>query len=464
MKNNFYKSLIWMMDNDDECMEVKDSIFEKNVDEFFYGDRDILQIMKSRDSKVYCEGKNYGKIQMLLNMLFYTKRLVNEFEQDDYEESIQSMIEGFIFMNSLFSSILMEYVFQRGESLDFGVNYMPSNEIISYLNVMEKDYTIRKLYSSKLSNRYYKNLLKYDKQVIAKHLDFINILVILLVIIEAPFYTENIKTISKSLLELLTNILVDCRVCKVIVEPNMFGSEYESGSHVTTKMEIFFLMSNQDRYCLRIDFPHDQYAYIHFNIHEPGKKAGTGLPIFLDEYDTLQSVCSKDISLLFYEYGKQFWFRSDFESKLHEIFPEKSEEYSVIIKKYKEKCHVRLSEDDVKKEDMKDILLAFVEGMHVMKIDNCLYEKTKTVDIEFELQKIRMNSIVQEMFMLLDEIECKNNIYGTDVEIEDFKLKVLERFQSNFDYLEISHLEKDKMLEMSDCEFLECLEEKIDKL
>ena len=51
-----------MMDNDDECMEVKDSIFEKNVDEFFYGDRDILQIMKSRDSKVYCEGKNYGKI------------------------------------------------------------------------------------------------------------------------------------------------------------------------------------------------------------------------------------------------------------------------------------------------------------------------------------------------------------------------------------------------------------------
>ena len=223
-------------------------------------------------------------------------------------------------------------------------------------------------------------------------------------------------------------------------------------------------MSNQDRYCLRIDFPHDQYAYIHFNIHEPGKKAGTGLPIFLDEYDTLQSVCSKDISLLFYEYGKQFWFRSDFESKLHEIFPEKSEEYSVIIKKYKEKCHVRLSEDDVKKEDMKDMLLAFVEGMHVMKIDNCLYEKNKTVDIEFELQKIRMNSIVQEMFMLLDEIECKNNIYGTDVEIEDFKLKVLERFQSNFDYLEISHLEKDKMLEMSDCEFLECLEEKIDKL
>lgn len=33
-------------------------------------------------------------------------------------------------------------------------------------------------------------------------------------------------------------------------------------------------MSNQDRYCLRIDFPHDQYAYIHFNIHESGKKAG----------------------------------------------------------------------------------------------------------------------------------------------------------------------------------------------
>lgn len=223
-------------------------------------------------------------------------------------------------------------------------------------------------------------------------------------------------------------------------------------------------MSNQDRYCLRIDFPHDQYAYIHFNIHEPGKKAGTGLPMSVDEYDTLQSVCSRDISLLFYEYGKQLWFRSDFESKLREIFPEKSEEYSVIIKKYKEKCHVRLSEDDVKKEDMKDMLLAFVEGMHVMKIDNCLYEKTKTVDIECELQKIRMNSIIQEMFMLLDEIECKNNIYGTDVEIEDFKLKVLERFQSNFDYLEISHLEKDKMLKMSDCEFLECLEEKIDKL
>ena len=35
MKNNFYKSLIWMMDNDDECMGVKKSIFEKNVDEFF---------------------------------------------------------------------------------------------------------------------------------------------------------------------------------------------------------------------------------------------------------------------------------------------------------------------------------------------------------------------------------------------------------------------------------------------
>ncbi|NCC01839.1 MAG: amino acid ABC transporter permease [Clostridia bacterium] len=53
------------------------------------------------------------------------------------------------------------------------------------------------------------------------------------------------------------------------MEPNTFFSEEERGPRSTTKLEIFFSQSNGDRYLLRVDFPHDDVNFIHFNLYEP---------------------------------------------------------------------------------------------------------------------------------------------------------------------------------------------------
>ena len=33
-------------------------------------------------------------------------------------------------------------------------------------------------------------------------------------------------------------------------------------------MKIFFALENSDRYCLKIDFPHEGAEYLHLNLHE----------------------------------------------------------------------------------------------------------------------------------------------------------------------------------------------------
>lgn len=107
-------------------------------------------------------------------------------------------------------------------------------------------------------------------------------------IVISPFYNEINKRIAEWFLCCFKDTLANSRIEEIYMEPNTFFSEEERGPRSTTKLEIFFSQSNGDRYLLRVDFPHDDVNFIHFNLYEPFTDAA--FPIDKDVYSDL---CNK---------------------------------------------------------------------------------------------------------------------------------------------------------------------------
>ena len=69
----------------------------------------------------------------------------------------------------------------------------------------------------------------------------------------SPFFNDKDRIIAEWFLCCFGDIFTNCMIEGIYMEPNTSYSEYENGSRTTTKMEIFFSQSNEDRYQLRLD-------------------------------------------------------------------------------------------------------------------------------------------------------------------------------------------------------------------
>ena len=92
----------------------------------------------------------------------------------------------------------------------------------------------------------------------------------------SPYYTDGVHKIAKKLIQSLREALYNKRVVKLVVDIDTQG--YNQKAHKTTRMKIYFAMNNSDRYCIRLDFPHEGENNIHLNINEPAHKQSTGFP------------------------------------------------------------------------------------------------------------------------------------------------------------------------------------------
>lgn len=346
-----------------------------------------------------------------------------------------SILSAFTLANLTISEIIINNVFFAGNKISIAENYIPNMEAQNQFNNIRNEYTLYETLNelhSEYKNELRKSILQlqtYDSQYATAGLDFLKLQTILLTFITSPFYSESTQHIANSLLSFFKDFFVDSRILKIIMEPNT-ESEKEDGFKTTTKLEIFFSLKNQDVYCLRIDFPHDGATFIHYNVHEP--KHITGVPIKLEQIEEIISICNSEqiFHELFFESGKSFWFRYNFEEKLLQQFDNSSEQYNKLHTLFHTQCHMHIANTNLGNTDMQIFLTDFNNALLQMDMLNCIYEKTKKVDIDKELFFIKSKDILHEYTLTFNKYIEMAIIHEFDIseEIETLKKELLTIF------------------------------------
>jgi len=218
----------------------------------------------------------------------------------------EDIMADMILINSEISQILIEKA-QEDQKFSYSDAYSQSNIVIDYiqtiLNSARTKEALQKFYPDIpiVESKSMKILSGFDRDRIDMHTEYLMLINILMCIQVSPFYSEKDKHIVQSLLDCFANTLTNCRIKRIYMEPNCSFSEYENRFRATTKLEIFFSLANDDRYQLRLDFPHVGAEYIHFNVYEPFHDSA--FPIDTPTYDLLVSKYGNDINHLFFNNG-----------------------------------------------------------------------------------------------------------------------------------------------------------------
>lgn len=222
------------------------------------------------------------------------------------------------FLNVFIGSLLQEYDFEKNGKLDFDSAYQPNIDMRDYMyNMYKTEARIEKYRLVKNELLLDEDIVKVNHKLDCEFIDrgytFIQIQSVLLLLEHSDFYKLHVQKIAKEILILFKDLLVDTRIKKIIIDNALLKGVHRLGIKKTTCIKIFFALGNMDRYCLRIDFPHDDKTYMHYNLHEPNRE--TALPIDQKQYQEIVDKYGKQDDLFFY-FSKRYWFRYDFINKL----------------------------------------------------------------------------------------------------------------------------------------------------
>ena len=277
-------------------------------------------------------------------------KVLSRIKSEEFNAIKANDISGLsVVINSWICHCLMDYEFQNNEYLDFEANYMPNVALVDNCRYMHE-------HKMRVENvlEYNQSPLNHDmmwceekifeiyKKSISNEIDFVKLQALLILIEQSPFFRDSSRSIAREMIYTFKELLVNTSIEKLVMEINMFSSEMEVGAKATTKMEIFFFLENEDRYCLRFDFPHKDAEYIHYNLHEP--LHDTGLPLRCVEYkDKLMEICEtpENVNSLFFNNAKHYWFRFNFEKKLDEVFIKDENNKQELKRLFKQQCHCR---------------------------------------------------------------------------------------------------------------------------
>ena len=349
------------------------------------------------------------------------------------ENRIQSMDLIFwdcILVNSRISSILINYVFESGDDLDYDAHFMPNLMIQEYALTLKQraalKESIREYYGEDERIKWCETLLyRMDARTLEMGIDFMKVQTVLLTIAESPFYGKQVRKIARDILAVFKEVLVNCRVFKVIMEPDMELRESGSGFKDSTKMEIFFMLENDDRFCLRLDFPHKGVDYIHYNLHEPGNT--TGLPLGSESIRKFIGICGSldNFKKLFFVYESQCWFRWNFLEKLYDVFEKGSEQLTELEKVFRKQCHCKIIGEDIEVADVRKFMKCFAEGLNYMNMSQYFSGKTNHVNIDDILNRMKIESIVYEALTIYYTVGFERLMYGKPY--DDIVKKLRER-------------------------------------
>lgn len=134
-----------------------------------------------------------------------------------------------------------------------------------------------------------------------------------------PIYSDGVHKIAKKLIQSLREVFFNKRIIKLVVDVDTQG--LNSKAHKTTRIKIIFSMGNSDRYCIRLDFPHEGEDNIHLNINEPAHKHSSGFPFGENGRIEAFNICQDDavFNELFYFQDDLYWFRSNYAAVIKRI-------------------------------------------------------------------------------------------------------------------------------------------------
>ena len=300
----------------------------------------------------------------------------------------------------------MNHSFRAGSSLCDG-GYNQSAVMIDFLKVLKNDADSREMIQQMCGSEdiifgpSYRRVAKYDLELLGAHLEYLLLVAILMCLSESPYFSADVKSIAHEMLLCFKDLFSDSRIEYLFMEPNVFFSEQEQGIHATTKFEIFFVQSNNDRYCLRLDFPHDDIDYVHFNLHEPFRE--TAFPISNEVYADLAKAIPSMYSY-FYKCGNSYWFRNDFERLIAGAHFEQEDSMEILRAVYERQKHYRFLKSKYSSDQVKNFLNVIFTAASSIGMSRSRYQKPKEVDWKERLLAITLREKIRVFNYAADEL------------------------------------------------------------
>lgn len=328
--------------------------------------------------------------------------------------------------NSFIASSLMNYDFQQHNSINFNRSYHPNQDLCTYLENIyktdEKLMGVNDVFSVDFDDLVLKINHKLDCQYIAGGMAFIKLQAVLLFLMNAPFYPEITHKIAQQITFFFKDFLLDARIYKIVVDNAHLAGIQTSGVKKTTCLKIFFSLTNTDRYCLRVDFPHDDKNYIHYNLHEPYRE--TGVPISIAAYHSI-TLKYGDLSDLFFEYSNQCWFRYDFLDKLnHHNCSACPEMYDDLCHLFEEQSHYHVFVNEYSNTEMTNFLIELSSALSHIDSREFVYGNTSDDDIPKILMKCKFDDILLLAVEQLQKLKILSAVYHNQTSSYDDKIRV----------------------------------------
>lgn len=384
------------------------------------------------------EWKNTERAAYLLTIFIFLFELKNDLQESElYElENLRMINSGLSVLNTFLSSLIMNYDFREFGRLDFASNYLPNNMSVKYSwNMYRTERMLRDIQEDTkgegvVFDKDIRNInQKLDREVLTTGLVFMEIQAILVLMECSSFYAEQIRIIAKSILLVFKEILADARIERIEIDPSISSGIIRAGSKMTTGIKIFFALGNMDRYCLRIDFPHEGEDFLHYNLHEPGERT-TALPLKWEQYNDLK-VKYGNLDDLFFEYGKLYWFRSNFLRKLKKCAPsrkvlidgEDGEFEEEIRQLFHEQGHYRMFNESITKMHMHEFIAEFGMALSYVDVLGVIYSNTDVDNINGELTKICLRDLLNLYIGAFQKCTIREQILEEDKSTIFSKLK-----------------------------------------
>lgn len=196
----------------------------------------------------------------------------------------------------------------------------------------------------------------------------------------SPAYSDGVHQVAEMLISSLREILFNKRIIKMVVDTDTRG--LSDKAHKTTRLKILFALGNSDRYCIRLDFPHEGENSIHLNMNEPKHKQSSGLPFGNKEYLRAIEICGERsvFDKLFYTQDGLHWFRRNYAILIKEIRKENETQGQALEKFYHDRAHIQLSPPGQSNlTAVSEFSEAFAEAM-VDYEEICIYGRTDSED------------------------------------------------------------------------------------
>lgn len=323
-------------------------------------------------------------------------------EEGDYSKGLkncQNMLMTLKHVNLALSDFIMEDYL--GKNFDYSRHFMPSPRI------GEIPHNLRGLlycyeYLKQIKQFVNPLLLLYfemSRETIESKLNYLKLQLALCCIKRSPQYSICERRLAKQIIDILLDFLFDCNIHKVFINSNKFFDatvpvEKRGSRNETTRLQVFFSISNEDIFCLRIDLPHKGEEYLHLNLEEGigDKVKSIGIPLQLTGVNKsmLWKLCGENYGKLFFDYENLIWFRSDFLCLLDKWI-EDEENKKMIKKLYRHQCHLKIYVQGVKEQDSVRVLNELNDYLIKFKVHQLTGKRLtkETVNTSLEISRIR---------------------------------------------------------------------------